>query len=186
MRRHSGQGSDTDRTDETLREGENAARKRGGDDDGVLLGLILLQRGLPAGLGLKLATARGLMLPSYGAAVMMRVMIADPRSARGSRGVKRDARADGGPIGNALIMVPMMVMMVVIIKNHALGGGPMLSRGNGVEVGVRMLTAAMMGPMSHKNFTIGGDGRRRRGASGLMVRMVALLGNARGSGLLAA
>jgi hypothetical protein len=52
MRHTSGHGSDDDRTDTTLREGQNAASKRGGDDDSVVLGLLLMQRVLPASLTL--------------------------------------------------------------------------------------------------------------------------------------
>ncbi len=44
MRQIGGLSSDNDRTDETLRKRENAARERGGDNDVLLLGLILLQR----------------------------------------------------------------------------------------------------------------------------------------------
>ncbi len=47
MRQVSGTGSDDDRTDETLRQRENAARQRRSDDDTMLPGLLRMQRGLP-------------------------------------------------------------------------------------------------------------------------------------------
>ncbi len=44
VRQIGGLSSDNDRTDETLRERENVARERSGDNDRLLLGLILSQR----------------------------------------------------------------------------------------------------------------------------------------------
>ncbi len=50
MRQRSGPSSDDDGTDETLRERKNVARERSGDNDGMLLGSILLQHLLLASL----------------------------------------------------------------------------------------------------------------------------------------
>ncbi len=68
VRHISSPGSDNDRTDETLRERENAASERGGDDDRMLLGLILMQRALPVSLAFGLTAVRRFMPPGRGTA----------------------------------------------------------------------------------------------------------------------
>ncbi len=116
VRRNGGLGSDNDRTDETLRERENVARERSGDNDRLLLGLILLQRIPPARLHVgavetSVAAARNCWHAGLGAAMVMTVMLAS-------------ARAASGPADSARVMMVMMQIKITDGGETQAAGGP--------------------------------------------------------------
>ncbi len=106
MRQVGGFSSDIDGDDRTLRERENAARERGDDGDRLLLGPILMQRDLPAGLfsirvqtGIDVRAARGLADRARVMAMMMLIRISGG-----------ETRAAVGPSGRARVMMVMMLI----------------------------------------------------------------------------
>jgi hypothetical protein len=131
MRRVGGLGSDDDGTN--LRKRENVARQRGGDDDSMLLGLILLQRDRPT-----------------------MVMMAFLRGGSWDGGVSNGPRAAGSPTGRTIRMMMMMMMTMMglmVLKSPAIGGGPATSRRGSPTlvlppkfVGVGMLAREAQGP----------------------------------------
>ncbi len=147
MRQVSGQGSDLDRTERTLREEENAAGERGGDDDSMLLGLILLQRDLPASLVTRSGDANvtagwDFRQPGHGAALVMMVMMAVLRGGSRDGIVRSGTRAADSPTGRTIRM--MMTIWLMSFKYHAIGGGPMRTKSSGLGIRVMMTMGLMM------------------------------------------
>jgi hypothetical protein len=145
MRRTSGNGSDVDETNETLRERENAARKRRGDTDNVLLGLTLMQRAGHATLTGDRARLTAALRDGRGGAMMMMMTKNDIRAQRFGRG--------GGDAGRRLLtelammtikscvrkrrLVHMTAPMMMMIKTHI--QSQRFGRGSG-DAGRRLLT----------------------------------------------
>ncbi len=147
MRQVSGTGSDDDRTDETLRKRENAARQRRGDDENMLPGRILLQRVLPAGSVFNtiedtMVAMRALGHVGHGTAtMMMMMMVAVPRRGRGNGSVRNGMRDAARLTSQGSIAMTV----TAIFKILAIRGGPKLPRAAGMEK--RRRQAMMMMPM---------------------------------------
>ncbi len=101
----SGSSSDNDR-ERTLREGQNTARGRSGDDDSLLAGALLLPPVMLGRITRALSVAMVTTSAGLGAAMVMMMMMTRPRGGGGDKSMGGGALTDDGPLALLMARAP--------------------------------------------------------------------------------